>query len=63
MSGSNKKLSKSRAKRIFDLYDQDRSGTIDPDEVVAIMNALGVSLTVTMATQMIKKVDSTGTGL
>ena len=57
-----RKIGKSRAKRIFDLYDQDRSGAIDPEEVVAIMNALGVSLTLAMATKMINKVDSTGSG-
>jgi hypothetical protein len=51
-----------RARRVFEIYDADNSGTIDADEISAIMRALGLSPTREEVDRMIAKADTTGQG-
>ncbi|PAA74544.1 hypothetical protein BOX15_Mlig026712g1 [Macrostomum lignano] len=54
--------SRSDLRRAFALFDTDGSGTIDPEELVAFMTALGEPVTMAEARDMIKETDVDGDG-
>jgi hypothetical protein len=51
-----------RAKRVFELYDADGSGTIDADEIGAILRVLGLDAEPLLVTKMIRNADTTNRG-
>jgi hypothetical protein len=51
-----------RAKRVFEIYDADNSGTIDSDEIAAIFRVLGLEPAPEELREMIAKADTTNTG-
>eukprot|EP01119_Soliformovum_irregulare_P018126 TRINITY_DN549_c0_g1_i5.p1 TRINITY_DN549_c0_g1~~TRINITY_DN549_c0_g1_i5.p1 ORF type:complete len:201 (+),score=86.88 TRINITY_DN549_c0_g1_i5:314-916(+) len=49
-------------RKIFDLFDADKSGAISPDEFRAFMNALGQHITVSEAHEMIGEMEMNSDG-
>eukprot|EP01043_Picozoa_sp_COSAG02_P002249 COSAG02_NODE_51_length_44689_cov_29.477361_21_plen_556_part_00 len=50
------------AKELFDLYDEDASGTIDADELINVLRLLGENPSITEVDAMIKEVDKNQNG-
>lgn len=50
------------ARKVFDRYDANKSGTIDGKELGRVLGALGVSMSAAEVAEALKELDTDGSG-